>query len=99
MKDFLQGRASVTPTRSNASSLSIPSNLPPISQNAVTLEPPTPPLEDLNPIDFEEAPPSTPPPHLLEEPRVEMVPDAEGRIGHIVVTCRCGEIITLQCNY
>jgi len=33
------------------------------------------------------------------EPQIEMVPDAEGRVGHIVVTCRCGEKITLQCNY
>jgi hypothetical protein len=33
------------------------------------------------------------------EPQVEIVPDAEGRVGHIVVTCRCGEKITLQCNY
>lgn len=33
------------------------------------------------------------------EQQVEIVPDAEGRVGHIVVTCRCGEKITLQCNY
>ena len=33
------------------------------------------------------------------EPQVEIVPDAEGRVGHIVVTCHCGEKITLQCNY
>ena len=33
------------------------------------------------------------------EHHIEMVPDAEGRVGHIVVTCRCGEKITLQCNY
>jgi hypothetical protein len=33
------------------------------------------------------------------EPQVELVPDTEGRIGHIVITCTCGEKITLQCNY
>ena len=33
------------------------------------------------------------------EPQVELLPDTEGRIGHIVITCTCGEKITLQCNY
>lgn len=33
------------------------------------------------------------------EPQVELIPDSTGRIGHIVITCQCGEIITLQCNY
>ena len=98
MKDFLQGRASVAPARSTASSLPIPSNLPPISQNAITLEEPPPLLEEEPVALLEETPPPAPR-HCLEEPRVEMVPDAEGRIGHIVVTCRCGEVITLQCNY
>jgi hypothetical protein len=99
MKDFLQGRPSVAPSRSGASNLNLPSNLPPISQHALTVEEPPPPaLEEIPPDPVEEfAPP--PPQHCLEEPRVEMVPDSEGRIGHIVVTCRCGEVITLQCNY
>jgi hypothetical protein len=98
MKDFLQGRPSVAPSRSAASNLNLHSNLPPISQHAITVEESPPALEEMPPDSVHEfAPP--PAPALLEEPRVEMVPDSEGRIGHIVVTCRCGEVITLQCNY
>ena len=33
------------------------------------------------------------------EPNVELVHDAEGRVSHVIVTCRCGDQITLQCNY
>lgn len=35
----------------------------------------------------------------IEEPIVEAVPDAQGRISHIVVTCRCGQQTIVQCNY
>jgi hypothetical protein len=99
MKDFLQGRPSVSPSHSAASHLNLRSNLPPISQNAITVEDPSDaPPEEIPPAPTEET--ALPAPQLcLEEPRVEMVPDSEGRIGHIVVTCRCGEVITLQCNY
>jgi hypothetical protein len=97
MKDFLQGRISVAPSRHSATATPIASNLPPIHQPTVTIEPPPPsPIEDSladNPIEEPAPAPS------LGEPRVEIVPDAEGRIGHIVVTCSCGEVITLQCNY
>jgi hypothetical protein len=99
MKDFLQGRPSVTPTHTTPSNLNLHSNLPPISQNAITVEEPAMLLDEIPQAPLEEAPPASNPTPLLEEPRVEMVPDSEGRIGHIVVTCRCGEVITLQCNY
>jgi hypothetical protein len=103
MKDFLQGRVSVPPTRSTTSSLPVPSHLPPINHPTVTIEETqSPSLEEgENLMDSIEEPlPAAPAAaQCLAEPRVEMVPDAEGRIGHIVVTCRCGEIITLQCNY
>ena len=97
MKDFLQGRVSVASSRPPTTATPIASHLPPIHQPSVTIEdtPPPPHDEILEQPPLQEPPPST----YLEEPRVEMVPDAEGRIGHIVVTCRCGEVITLQCNY
>ena len=97
MKDFLQGRPEVASTRSNGPSISLPSNLPPISSSLSLNESPSqdsasrehaaglcsPLSNDAN----------------SREPQVEVVPDAEGRVGHIIVTCRCGEKITLQCNY
>jgi len=97
MKDFLQGRVSVAPSRQSANAQPIASHLPPIHTPSVPVEPPPPPaIEDL-PMDIsiEESPHT----HSHGEPRVEIVPDAEGRIGHIVVTCGCGEVITLECNY
>ncbi len=98
MKDFLQGRVSVASARPASTTAPVASNLPPIHQPTVTIEePPPPPVEEIAPDPVEDIPPSPSP--CLEEPRVEMVPDSEGRIGHIVVTCRCGEVVTLQCNY
>lgn len=96
MKDFLQGRPSVAASRGGTPNIPLPSNLPPISQGIVVEEAPPEVLapsaqsgENLvNPADS-----------CAGEPRVEIVPDAEGRVGHIVVICRCGEKITLQCNY
>ncbi|MFM8364159.1 MAG: hypothetical protein ACKOAS_03315 [Verrucomicrobiota bacterium] len=97
MKDFLHGRVSVAPSRPSATAIPIASHLPPIHHPSVTIEEPPPPPVEEPPLEnaFEEPPPAP----CLVEPQVEMVPDAEGRIGHIVVTCRCGEVITLQCNY
>ena len=96
MKDFLHGRPSVASNRSSGPSISLPSNLPPISNGNVIEEPTAEDMAlsaeaggDLN-IASE---------GCSGEPQIEMVPDAEGRVGHIVVTCRCGEKITLQCNY
>jgi len=34
-----------------------------------------------------------------EFPKVEVKLDAEGKATEIVVTCRCGERIVLQCTY
>lgn len=99
MKDFLQGRPSVTPTRSAVSNINLASNLPPISNHAITVEEEPPaPFEETPPPFVQETAPSAPQ-HIFEEPRVELIPDSEGRVGHIVVTCRCGEVVTLQCNY
>ncbi len=96
MKDFLLGRPSVASTRGSLANIAQSSNLPPISPTTV-LEESRP--EDLvnssdaggNPADSSEL--------CAGEHQVEIIPDAEGRVGHIVVTCRCGEKITLQCNY
>lgn len=96
MKDFLHGRPSAASTRGSSANITLPSSLPPISPATVIDEPIPHDLANSN--DAEGI--------LLNsvetcsgEPQVEIVPDAEGRIGHIVVTCRCGEKITLQCNY
>lgn len=94
MKDFLQGRPSVASTRSSAPNITLPSNLPPISTGSPSEANLT---DDLamsdQPLDDVAAE------SCQGEPQVEIIPDAEGRAGHIVVTCRCGEKITLQCNY
>ncbi len=96
MKDFLIGRPSVASTRSGSPNIQLPSNLPPISSGMSTGEPP---LEDLaHSLEPQGNDPSQAQP-CASEPQVEIFPDAEGRVGHIVVTCRCGEKITLQCNY
>ena len=96
MKDFLHGRPTVASNRSGNPNISLPSNLPPISSNTV--------LDEANPEDMalsaslgEDL--ASNPDACTGEPQVEIVPDADGRVGHIVVTCRCGEKITLQCNY
>jgi hypothetical protein len=96
MKDFLHGRPSVASNRSSGPNISPSSNLPPISTSTA--------LEKINPEDMELSAgigneSGIQPEACSAEPQVEIVPDAEGRVGHIVVTCRCGEKITLQCNY
>ena len=96
MKDFLQGRTSHAPTRTNSQPASTTSQFPPIN-SAVTQV-----------IDASSVAPSEAPwqddaaPELSQcavEPNVELVHDAEGRVSHVIVTCRCGDQITLQCNY
>jgi hypothetical protein len=96
MKDFLQGRPAVASTRSNGPSISLPSSFPPISSSLS--------LDESQSGDSESHDHSLDTSSLSADssvmgPQVEIVPDAEGRVGHIVVTCRCGEKITLQCNY
>lgn len=96
MKDFLQGRplAGSTSNRRMEAPAST-GHLPPINA----------PLPHPDSIHVQSAAIDTPPfPESItasgpSEPAVELVPDSAGRIGHIIVTCRCGEKITLQCNY
>lgn len=98
MKDFLQGRPSVASTRGVATPVQLPSNLPPISQPASFQELSTTDSGVGNfGMEITDNPNGSA--SCDTEPQVEIVPDAEGRVGHIVVTCRCGEKITLQCNY
>lgn len=96
MKDFLHGRPTVASNRSGKPNISLPSNLPPISSNTV-LDETTPEDVTLTAGLGEDL--TSNPDACTGEPQVEIVPDADGRVGHIVVTCRCGEKITLQCNY
>lgn len=98
MKDFLQGRPQSRSVRPVQSSDPQPSHFPPITQPTPepepVSEPEQPPVEDIAP-----AAPPEPSPCATHEPLVETVPDAQGRIGHIVITCRCGEQTIVQCNY
>ena len=96
MKDFLHGRPTVASNRSGNPNISLPTNLPPISSNTV-LDQTTPEEMALAAGLGEDL--ASNPDACTGEQQVEIVPDAEGRVGHIVVTCRCGEKITLQCNY
>lgn len=96
MKDFLQGRPLSGSTSNRRMEAPASANhLPPI--NAPLPHPDSIPIQSAAiaappfPESFTASDPS--------EPAVELVPDSAGRIGHIIVTCRCGEKITLQCNY
>lgn len=94
MKDFLHDRPLATGSaRRRQESPSI-STLPPIHS------PHTQPEVEIGEFatgNFPDAESLHPASH--GEPQVELIPDEAGRIGHIVVTCSCGEKITLQCNY
>jgi hypothetical protein len=96
MKDFLQGRplaGGASNRRAESSVASTP--LPPISTHHI--HPDSINLSDID-LDSQSLPESITM-QGSSEPQVELVPDTEGRIGHIVITCTCGEKITLQCNY
>jgi hypothetical protein len=98
MKDFLTDRPqsrSIRPVHSNEPQ---PSHFPPISSSS-SLEVPSPPTVEQSSFEEPVANPIETPPCSNQEPLVEAVPDAQGRIGHIVVTCRCGEQTIVQCNY
>lgn len=102
MKDFLEGRSTATSNRPTPK-IPVASNLPSLSSFQEVSIAPDPLFTDSDPVQaFEETPPPDPEPapvvHEIE-PQVELVHDAEGRISHILVTCRCGEKTTLQCNY
>jgi hypothetical protein len=91
MKDFLTGRTAIATTKADSNSLGIPSSFPPISGHPDTNAPA--PTEDSTPESPAEA-------EACESaPNVELLHDAEGRISHIIVTCRCGDQTTLECNY
>ncbi|MFM8717657.1 MAG: hypothetical protein ACKOHM_12235 [Spartobacteria bacterium] len=96
MKDFLQGRPlAVGSSNRRGESPVANTPLPPIS--VPHTHPESIDLSDIA-IDAEALPESI----TVQDstgPQVELVPDTEGRIGHIVITCACGEKITLQCNY
>jgi hypothetical protein len=96
MKDFLQGRPLAGgASHRRADTLAAPTPLPPI--NAPHIHPDSINLSDVA-LDADSLPESI----TTQEssgPQVELVPDNIGRIGHIVITCTCGEKITLQCNY
>lgn len=96
MKDFLQGRplaGGASNRRAESSVASTP--LPPI--NTPHIHPDSINLSDID-LDSQSLPESITMQGSFE-PQVELVLDTEGRIGHIVITCTCGEKITLQCNY
>jgi len=96
MKDFLQDRPLAAGTSNRrADSPAATTPLPPI--NTPHIHPDSINLSDID-LDSQPLPESITMPGSAE-PQVELVPDTEGRIGHIVITCTCGEKITLQCNY
>lgn len=99
MKDFLEGRTPAANPASRKNPPPLPSSLPSLSSLHDVSIAQDFPQENCDPADATAAaaPPSEPPP--LPEPQLELVHDAQGRIGHIVVTCRCGEKTILQCNY
>ena len=96
MKDFLQGRASLDNARTKSQSSDSASHFPPIAQNATIVA-----SGDAGSNAFAQdiSLDSTGSANCGQEPKIDLVHDSEGRIGHIVVTCRCGDQITLQCNY
>lgn len=96
MKDFLQGRplaAGSSNRRGESPVASTP--LPPIS--VPHTHPESIELSDIA-LDAQDLPESLTT-QEAPEPQVELVPDGQGRIGHIVITCACGDKITLRCNY
>ncbi len=102
MKDFLEGRSTATSNRPSPK-IPVASNLPSLSSFQEVSIAPDPLFMESEPEQtYEETPPlepeTAPVVHAIE-PQVELVHDAEGRISHILVTCRCGEKTTLQCSY
>jgi hypothetical protein len=95
MKDFLQGRPQSRTLRPAHSHDHQPTQFPPIPTQAFE----APQHEETPPPVNDTPPPIEPTPPVPHESKVETVLDAQGRIGHIVVNCRCGEQIIIQCNY
>ena len=92
MKDFLQGRTSLPNARTQIASIDSPSHFPPIT-----------PVGSSDSLSCSVAPDlsleSSGSTNCGQEPQIDLVHDSEGRIAHIIVTCRCGDQVTLQCNY
>ncbi|MEI8293494.1 MAG: hypothetical protein WCG66_05790 [bacterium] len=96
MKDFLQGRPLANGTSGRRSDSNVSTTLPPI--NPPQVHPDSVDLCGIHPesqLDADSIATSS----STSEPQVELVPDANGRIRHIIVTCSCGEKMTLQCHY
>jgi len=91
MKDFLTGRTAIATTKADSNPLVIPSSFPPISGHPETPAPAS--TEDSTTDSPSEAE------TCQSTSKVELLHDAEGRISHIIVTCRCGDQTTLECNY
>ena len=97
MKDFLQGRPLAAGSSNRRVETPVANTpLPPI--NTPHIHPDTIDLSDIA-FDGDQPLPESITAQGSAEPQVELVPDNEGRIGHIVLTCTCGERITLQCHY
>ena len=96
MKDFLQGRATLDNARTKPQSNDSASHFPPIAHTTTSIASGN---TGLNSIAQDTSLESTGSANCGQEPQIDLVHDSEGRIGHIVVTCRCGDQITLQCNY
>lgn len=99
MKDFLEGRTPASHPATRKSPAPLPSSLPSLSSlHDVSIAQDSPQENsETGGIPSEARPPCDS--SALPEPQLEIVHDAQGRIGHIVVTCRCGEKTILQCNY
>jgi hypothetical protein len=103
MKDFLEGRTAAANLRQGKKSPLPASSLPSLSslqdvsivQENGAIDSPAPAESFSPPTEI----PVNPEPPAAAEPQIELVHDAQGRIGHIIVTCSCGEKIILQCNY
>jgi len=99
MKDFLHGRSAAQTTSPRHSDPPASTTLRPFPQAAPESIEIAPSNEMPPNTSLEETHPQVEAPTAPAEPQVELIPDSQGRIGHIVVTCRCGDQIILQCNY
>lgn len=94
MKDFLQGRATLDHARTKSTGIDSPTHFPPITHNTAALD-----SSNADGVPQDVSMDSIGSASCGQEPKIDLVHDSEGRIGHIIVTCRCGDQITLQCDY
>jgi hypothetical protein len=88
MKDFLQGRPLAGGTSNRRGGIPVSTPLPPI--NSPHIHPDSINLSGID-LELQPAPDSITGSSDVAESQVEVVPDSEGRIGHIIVTCSCGK--------